>query len=128
MTTTGTIDTPSRTIKVERLEGPLKSGNRHGKPWMLFAVHATELDGTPINDELRTFDGNLGVGTDGVVEVDAEAFVKDGTIQHYTLKSKSKRRHGGAGSDSGELESLRKRVEKLERQIGAIIRAEGIDT
>lgn len=120
---TGEITTPERTILVQRVEVE-KTGRKGDKPWTLYKVHATELDGTPITDELRTF-----YALDaGEVTVTADAYVKDNQIQHYTIKPKSTRRHGGEGNGAAaELASLRKRVDKLERQISAIIRAEGIE-
>lgn len=111
--TTGTIDTPTRTINVLRLE-VLKTGRRNDKPWTLYKVHAEELDGTPIKDDLRTFDSLEA----GEVTVKAEAFVKDGQIENYTLKPISKRTRRTGGEGTAELEA---RVAKLEKQMKAII-------
>lgn len=115
-----TIATPRRTIKVERLE-IIKSGNGKKGQWILFKVHATELDGTPINDELRTFDGNLGVGTDGIVTVDADAFTQDGEIKNYTLKAVKPSGGVDPQDKDGRIGELESRVTKLERQLKAII-------
>lgn len=113
---TTTIETPTRTILVTRLEVE-KTGEKNGKPWTLYKVYATELDGTPIQDELRTFDSLEA----GEVTVKADAFVKDGQIQHYTLKAQGGRkrtRRAGGGSDTEALEA---RIEKLEKQMRAIV-------
>lgn len=113
---TTTIEGPARTIKVERLE-VIKTGTRNNKPWTLYRVHASELDGTPISESLRTFDA-----LEGVVTVTWEPYMKDGQVVNYTLKREGKRTtrpSGGQGSDDSSLE---KRVAKLEAQMRAIIK------
>jgi hypothetical protein len=117
------FDTP-REIHVTRVEVEKTGINKKtSKGWTLYKVFAEELDGTPITEELKTFDA-----VNGIVTVTAEAFIKDGAIQHYTLKlvrpPKPTKPNGGAPDQRiAELES---RVTDLERKLNSLIRS--IDT
>jgi uncharacterized protein (DUF2461 family) len=111
-----------RMITVVRTEVERTGTARRG-PWTLYRVFATEPNGTPINDVLKTFDA-LPVGD---VRVTQEAFVKDDKIQHYTISLADKKQrtprtqpHGG---DVTEIVELRERVDKLERIVRAIMSA-----
>lgn len=113
------LDSP-RVIIVTRLE-PLRTGtSKQGKPWVLYTVMATYMDGTPITETLRTFDTLVGTET-----VTCEAYVKNGSIEHYTLKrydpSKpvKKAPTNANAPASGDVEA---RVAKLEQQVARLNR------
>lgn len=112
--TSGTVKLPgTREIHVLRVEVE-RTGTRNDKPWTLYRVFAEEMDGTPITDVLKTFDA-----MNGVVTVESEVFYKDGQIQSYTIKKvRPKKAVGNADERINELQS---RVEKLERQMRALL-------
>ena len=113
-----TMTTDTRKINVTRT-AVLRSGETAGKAWVLYEVFATEVDGTPIDAPLRSFDP-LG----GQVEVSFEERTRPARETTYTLKPTSKRRRPGTNGSS-ENESLEARVARLERQMRALIT--GID-
>jgi hypothetical protein len=116
----------TRKINVNRVEVE-KTGTRGGRGWTLYRVYATELDGTPITDVLKTFDA-----VNGVVEVTFDPYVKDGKVENYTIKivrDKARRQDtpsGGERSDNQRITELESRVTDLERKLNALIRS--IDT
>jgi hypothetical protein len=122
MTTVPLNGVAPRTIVVTRTEFE-KNGVRDNKPWTLYKVFATEMDGTPITEELRTFE----VFEVGEVTVSQEAFVKDGALQHYTLKDVNRRRRVRGSSVPADscagCAALETRVEALERRLTAFLKA-----
>jgi hypothetical protein len=111
------INVPPREIQVTRTEIE-RTGRGARGPWTLYRVYATEADGTAIADVLKTFDP-LPLGA---VTVTQEAFVKDGAIQHYTLKDTSRKRRSTGGDDQ-RIADLEARVTTLEAKLNAFIRA-----
>jgi siroheme synthase len=125
MTTVPLNGVQPRAILVTHCE-PEKSGARNGKPWTLYKILATELNGTPITDELRCFDP-MPVGE---VTVTQKAFVKDEKIQHYTLEDINRPRVRRAknappspvlGECCDGCEALERRVTALERRLNAFL-------
>jgi hypothetical protein len=126
---------PDRTINVQRTEVE-RRGQKNGKPWVMYRVFATELDGTDIPEKLVTFD-KLPAGEQTVA---VEAFAAGSTVS-YTLKKQRAPKAEAKGTPNGgapveeiapydvaeELASMSRRLEKVERKLAAIIRAEGID-
>jgi hypothetical protein len=76
-TITNSLET--RTIVIDRLERE-RSGATNGKSWTLYRVHAHDLDGDPIGDELRTFQRLA-----GTVEVTFSPRNREGKLT-YTLR------------------------------------------
>lgn len=124
--TTHTLHTTQREINVERTEVD-RQGQRGGRPWTLYRVYATELDGTPINDALRTFDQL----SRGRVEVYFEPREKGGAIESYTLhradKAEKRQRRNGASGLEQRVEQLESEVAELRRTLNAALRAFGED-
>jgi hypothetical protein len=121
--TTATIlpfDTP-RTLHIDRLQ---VARTDPGGKWTLYEVFASE-NGKPITEPLRTFDP-----LEGDVEVTADAYIKDGAIQHYTLKPTKRNRRSTVtkaktpgGDHDATYRALEARVEDLERKMAAFIKA-----
>jgi hypothetical protein len=115
----GTVKLPgTREIHVLRVEIE-RTGTRNNKPWTLYRVFAEEMDGTPITDVLKTFDA-----MNGVVTVESEAYYKDNKIQSYTIKRVREKKP--VGTETERINELQSRVEKLERQMRALLTS--IDT
>lgn len=117
---------PARIIRVTHIE-PERSGHRSGKPWTLHKLFATEEDGTPITLNLRTFEA-LDLGPH---KVTMEAYVRNGGVEHYTVKPVTtiKRAKGGVrpratveGACPG-CAALEARVEAVERRLTAFLKA-----
>jgi hypothetical protein len=75
------FDTSERAIMVQRLEVVRSGRYQNGGAWNLYAVHANELDGTPITEPLRSFDDLV-----GVVRVTFDPTTQAGQFSHYTIK------------------------------------------
>jgi hypothetical protein len=100
------FDTSEREIIVHRLS-KLRGGHTNGRGWVLYDVHADELDGSEIPVILRTF-------------------MDKGAVSHYTLKSvrgadeirasRSEARAAVMGEPAapGRIGALEARIEALE--------------
>jgi hypothetical protein len=114
------FDTTPRTINVLRTE-VLRSGTRDGRPWTLYAVHATEADGTSIVADLRTFNA-LPLGPVAVERFELRQ--QDGS---WTLHTKAKaarppKSNGGTDLDS-RVVTLEAQVADLTRKYNALVAA-----
>lgn len=102
-------------ILVTRTE-VLRSGTKNGRAWVLYDVHCTRADGTPFYHPVHSFDKlEAGLHT---VEMEPERR-GDGFIARLPRPArKSEAANGGTGCDCAQLKS---RVERLEKQMLAII-------
>lgn len=110
-----TAETHTRTITVERIE-PIRSGTaKSGRPWTLYTVHGKYPDSSPLVN-VKTFDA-LAVGD---VPVTLERERKgDGWIARSRVIDKPKRAR--KRDDDDAITRLESRVERLEKQMRAII-------
>lgn len=106
-----TTTMPEQTIKVQRTE-VVKTGTRGNKPWTLYRVVANDEHDRPINEELRSFDA-----LSGTVRVTYEPYLEQGVHKHWTLKKVKAPQSNG----SGDVADLCERVDRLERQMKALI-------
>jgi hypothetical protein len=104
------LNVTPRTIRVIRTEVEASSNPSARSQWTRYRVFASELDGTPITEVLKTFDA-LPVGE---VEVTQKAYVKDGAVQSYTITPTTKKRANG--TDTG----LERRVKALETEVAEL--------
>lgn len=89
---------------------PIKSGDgRDGSRWTMYQLVATKPDGTPIPQNLRTFDE---VPVNEVVDVNVTPFVSETYGTSYTVKLKE------PSESQRELEALKRRVEAIELKLG----------
>jgi hypothetical protein len=114
------FDTSEREIIVHRLS-KLRGGHTNGRGWVLYDVHADELDGSEIPVILRTFER-----LEGTTRVSFEPFMDKGAVSHYTLKSvrgadeirasRSEARAAVMGEPAapGRIGALEARIEALE--------------
>lgn len=116
--TTIPLNVEPRAILVTRTEVE-KTGTGAKGPWTLYRVFATETDGTPITEVLKTFDP-LGVGP---VTVTQKAFVKNEVIEHYTISDVNRTRRNGGTGEASRVAALEARVTLLERKLNAFIAA-----
>lgn len=119
---------PARNIIVTHMEVE-RTGHRGGRPWTLFKLFATEADGTPIALSLRTFDAL----EKGRVEVTMDAYVKNGGVEHYTVKAVKRPKKVQVATREPKRPALpedacpgcvalEERVRKLELRINAALR------
>ena len=87
---------------------PLIGARRAGKTWTLRSVEATNQDGSPISEQLKTF-----ADLKGTVEVDVERQEHEKYGVSFLLKPISNGGGGARGGDSG----LAARVERLESEV-----------
>jgi hypothetical protein len=84
--------------------------NKLGEAFTLNQVIATKVDGTPIEENLRTFDD---LPLNEVVVVEVTPFVLEGSgITSYTLKKKAPSKTDKA------MDDLKARVQRIEKHLG----------
>lgn len=97
----------TRKVVVRELR-ELRSGtSKHGRPWKLFKVSATDPDGRPIEEQLTTF-SKLPIGEAIEVEVERREHPEYGPS--FTLKLPS-----AGGGLARRVADLEKRVSSLEK-------------
>lgn len=99
--------------------------NARGDEYNIYEVDAAKLDGTPVNEKLRSF-APLPIGQD--VDVTVTPFVSERHGRSFTLQQKGSR-HASTQAQINELretveqqrvlcDTLRKRIELLELRVG----------
>jgi hypothetical protein len=93
---------------------------RNNQPYTIYNVTALGEDGLPIEERLRTFDGELPLNELIEVEVEKRPDERHGTT--YTLSIPGKRSGGGGGGGglAGSVDALRERVDALEARLAAL--------
>jgi hypothetical protein len=117
-----------RKVRITRMEVE-RTGVSNDRPWTLYTVECEAIDGEPLpSGPLKSFDALT-----GEEDVLIEPFVKDGAVQHHTLKPilrRHKRAVAGVrplrDDNDPRIADLEARVEKLENRLTALIRS--IDT
>lgn len=117
--TTLDIGVEPQTIVVTRTEVERTGIGKNNKPYTLYRVYATDVNGTDIKDVLKSFDP-LPVGP---VTVTQKAYVKDNVIRHYTLEDVNRKRTAKPGTTDTRVAELEARVDMLERKLNAFIKA-----
>lgn len=87
----------------------IKEGQGAKGPWKLRSVEATDEDGNPIGQELKTFSD-----LKGTVDVEVERQADERYGISFLLKPV---RRGGGNGGNGEAAALRVRVERLESEV-----------
>jgi hypothetical protein len=114
----------TRTIQV--INTPvIKSGtNRNGNAYCLREVIATNPEGAPITEKLKTFDDAIVAGEQ--VEVDVERQDDPQWGPSYMLRKAGGGAGGGSGGSPGarlgpKVDELRDRLERLEGKVGELL-------
>lgn len=109
-----------RTINIVRTEVERTGIGKNQKPYTLYRVYASEQDGTPITETLKSFEP-FAIGP---VTVRQEAFVKDGDIKHYTIFDATRKRAvrtPPATTLEDRVASLEEEVAELKRRLNAFL-------
>lgn len=89
---------------------PIKSGTSDGGgTWTMYQLIATKPDGTPIPQNLRTFDEQP---LHEVIDVAVTPFVSETYGTSYTIKRR------GVPKSQLEIEDLKRRLEAIEAKLG----------
>jgi hypothetical protein len=107
--------TPTRTINVIEA-APVKHGtSANGKDWTLYEITATAVDGTPIDEKLKSFEQLAGDNVE--VEIERQEHEKYGVS--YMLKRAGSKSPGARLGP--KVDEIRDRVEELERKVDYLL-------
>lgn len=111
--------TKEMTLKIMACRQVYSGTNPRGDRYTIYEVDAQNMRGETINEKLRSFTA-LPIGE--AVEVEVSVFNSEAHGKSFTLHPKNRRPDQGGSSElGGEVEALRRRVEKLEATVQRLL-------